>query len=316
MTFEALESGTFTLTIPAAVDSTCMTSISYSLDDGDNWTTTNVDSTAQTITTPTVAQGDTVLWKGEGNKLSTTVGTISKFSSTGNYNVSGNAMSLLYGDNFENQTTLNQQYCFAGLFYQSRTLVSAENLVLPSTTLTLGCYLQMFCDCSVLTTPPKELTATTMSYNCYDSMFSGCVSLTTLPELKATTLSKYCYQSMFSGCTSLTTIPSNYLQATTLSQYCYNGMFYGCTSLTTAPELPATTLSNYCYQQMFYGCRNLNSVKILATSVSALNCLNNWLQNTAATGTVICEMNPDTNLPYLPLNSASGIPSGWTVVDA
>ena len=97
LTFEALESGTFTLTVPLSVDSTYMTSISYSLDNGETWNTTTIDNTAQTITTPTINAGDKVLWKGVGKQManSTLSGRYSPFSSTGNFNVSGNILSLL-----------------------------------------------------------------------------------------------------------------------------------------------------------------------------------------------------------------------------
>ena len=68
LTFEALESGTFTMTISSYVDSTHMTSVSYSVDDGTTWTTTQIDDTNQVITTPTINAGEKVLWKGIGTK--------------------------------------------------------------------------------------------------------------------------------------------------------------------------------------------------------------------------------------------------------
>jgi hypothetical protein len=87
-------------------------------------------------------------------------------------------------------------------------------------------------------------------------------------------------------------------------------MFYSCTSLTTAPELPATTLTNYCYYGMFFNCSNLKYIKMLATNISASNCLNNWVSNVSGTGTFV--KNPAmTSLP----SGASGIPSGWKVQD-
>ena len=114
---------------------------------------------------------------------------------------------------------------------------------------------------------------------------------------------------MFSGCTSLTTAPA--LPATTLANYCYLSMFAGCTSLTTAPALPATTLVTQCYSHMFSGCTNLNSVTCLATNISASSCTHNWLYNVSVTGTFTkaASMNDWTT-------GASGIPSGWTVVNA
>jgi hypothetical protein len=43
-----------------------------------------------------------VLWKSEANRFATSssTATSSIFSSTGRFNVSGNIMSLSYGDNF------------------------------------------------------------------------------------------------------------------------------------------------------------------------------------------------------------------------
>ena len=114
---------------------------------------------------------------------------------------------------------------------------------------------------------------------------------------------------MFYGCTSLVNAPE--LPATTVEGYCYNRMFYNCTSLVNAPTLPATTLASNCYEYMFYNCSKLNYIKMLATDISAYNCLNNWVYKVASSGTFV--KNPDMN--SLPTGT-SGIPSGWTVVDA
>ena len=64
LTFKSKGTGTFTLTIGASVTTTDLTSISYSLDDGDTWTTVNNSSSAVTITTHTINAGNKVLWKG------------------------------------------------------------------------------------------------------------------------------------------------------------------------------------------------------------------------------------------------------------
>ena len=287
LTFEALESGTFKFG----------KTIDYSLDNGTTWTTLEANTAS-----PTVVQGDKILWRGQISSYGT-------FSSTANYNVEGNIMSLLYGDNFANQTELpNGSYTFYSLFYGNTRLISAVNMVLPATTLRDKCYNEMFKGCTSLTTAPNELPATTLAVDCYNSMFNGCTALTTAPTLPATTLASQCYYYMFVGCTSLTTAPE--LPATTLAVYCYSNMFANCKSLTTAPELPATTLAQYCYQYMFAGCTNLNNITMLATTISN-GSLNTWVNNVAATGTFTkaAEM---TTLP----TGASGIPSGWTVVDA
>ena len=148
---------------------------------------------------------------------------------------------------------------------------------------------------------------TLTNYAFYD-LFYNCISLTTAPKLPATTLVNFGYQNMFRGCTGLTTAPE--LPATTLESNCYQAMFYLCRSLTTAPELPATTLLSYCYQNMFNGCTQLNKITMLATDISAVSCLSNWVDGVAATGTFI--KNPAmTTLP----TGTDGIPSGWAVVD-
>ena len=144
--------------------------------------------------------------------------------------------------------------------------------------------------------------------SCFEGMFYGCTSLTTAPELPLTTLANACYRSMFQGCSSLTTAPA--LPATTLKDYCYNGMFLECTSLTTAPELPATTLVSNCYGLMFVYCNKLNYIKMLATNISASDCLYNWVSGVASSGTFVRHADM-TSLP----TGASGIPSGWTVVN-
>ena len=274
LTFEALEDGTFTLSIPANVNSTYMTSVSYSTDNGKTWTTTNVDSTAQTITTSTINAGNKVLWKGVGKQMakSSSSNNYSYFSSTGNFNASGNIMSLLYGDEFANQVVFpsGSTYNFAELFLNANKLISASNMVLPATTLASSCYRDIFYGCKSLTTAPSILPATTLVGNCYRSMFSGCTSLTTAPELPATTLASGCYQYMFQGCTSLTTAPE--LPATTLTTECYYQMFYGCTSLTTAPELPATTLTSGCYSSMFSGCTSLTTAPVLPATTLVGSC--------------------------------------------
>ena len=99
-------------------------------------------------------------------------------------------MSLLYADNFVNQTTLHNRCTFRWLFGSSTALTDASNLVLPATTLTEKCYEAMFSNCSSLTSIPK-LPATTLAPSCYNSMFQNCTSLIeSIQELPATTLAE------------------------------------------------------------------------------------------------------------------------------
>lgn len=202
-------------------------------------------------------------------------------------------------------TTL-QEYCYMGMFEDCTSLTMAP--LLPATTMKMLCYDGMFSGCTSLATAPT-LPATTLAHQCYAFMFSGCTSLTTAPELPATTLSNFCYNRMFGDCSSLTSAPK--LPATTLADGCYQAMFQGCTSLTTAPTLPATTLTLQSYWKMFNGCTNLNKVTCLATSITATNCTEEWLDGVASSGTFY----KDPSMTSW-TTGASGIPSGWTVVDA
>lgn len=121
----------------------------------------------------------------------------------------------------------------------------------------------------------------------------------------------YAFYKLFYNCTNIVNVSSNFLPATTLANYCYYYMFYDCTSLTTAPELPATTLASGCYFDMFQGCSKLNYIKMLATDISARNCLNNWVMGVSSRGTFV-KSPAMTSLP----RGTSGIPNGWAVQNA
>lgn len=272
-------SGTITLTIGSAVTTSDMTSIAYSTD-GNSWTTlNNVDDTTITASV-NVASGDTVYWKGVGVQTAIAApsrsGGVPKatiFSSDVNFDVEGNAMSLLFDDNFEGEEfDSGSTYHLSGLFCSATTLVNASGMTLPATTLYDNDYNDMFYYCSGLTSAPSILSATTIGASSYKRMFQGCKSLTAAPQISATTMNgdQNC-DTMFQGCTSLTTAPS-VLPATTLTANCYRYMFQNCTSLTIAPSLPATTLANYCYYTMFYGCSGLTTAPSLPATTLASYC--------------------------------------------
>ena len=258
LTFEALEDGTFQFT----------NAINYSVDNGTTWT-----SLAANTATPIITSGIMIMWKAELTPSSSYPYGIGTFSSTGNFNIEGNAMSILFGDNFIGQTDLtSKNRALQNLFSSCSKLISAKNLSLHATTLADYCYVGMFNSCTNLTTAP-QLPAMTLAQGCYANMFANCTSLTTAPQLPATTLAQSCYQYMFANCTSLTTAPE--LSAMTLANHCYNNMFNGCTNLTTLSQLPATTLAQSCYQQMFNGCTNLTTAPQLPATTLANSCYYN-----------------------------------------
>ena len=238
--------------------------LSYSLDNGKTWT-----ELAANGTTPKVAAGSKIMWK-NNTTLTPSLGVgIGSFSSSKAFDAQGNIMSLLFGDNFANQTSLSGYNCaFQNLFVSSKVR-DAEKLILHITTLAPYCYCFMFNGCKSLITAPT-LPATTLAEYCYDAMFQGCTSLTTAPTLPATTLAEYCYSEMFRNCTSLTNAPE--LPATTLAEHCYSAMFLGCTSLTNAPELPSTTLAENCYSSMFYSCTSLTNAPTLPATTLVRGC--------------------------------------------
>lgn len=248
----------------------------YCIDGDGNWLSLTAYSTSRSVNT-----GHTLSFR--GNLTPATNVGIGTFTISKKCNLEGNCMSMLFGDNAANSTSLTgKDYAFY----------------------------KLFCDCKNIVSVSKEfLRATTVSHRCYQSAFSGCSGLTNAPGLPATTLAVGCYVYMFQNCTSLNTVPST-LPAMALIDSCYGGMFWGCTSLTAAPELPALTLVYNCYSFMFYGCSKLSYIKMLATDISSSSCLSNWVDSVASTGTFV--KNP--NMTSLP-TGISGIPSGWTVID-
>lgn len=251
--------------------------ISASTDNGSTWTAyTSTSGNGTTIAT--LNSGDTIIFRGENAQYNSR----GIFKSTSSFIVYGNIMSLVYGDNFSGQTTLTSGDTFTNLFSECSGLASAENLILP---------------------------ATTLADYCYAGMFAACTSLTTTPELPATTLENGCYGRMFFGCSSLTVAPD--LPATTLVNSCYQEMFGSCTSLTTAPELSATTLAEYCYQDMFGYCSSLEAITCLATDISATDCTSYWVDGVASSGSFFV---PSGN-PASWECGVNGVPSNWTIED-
>jgi len=245
----------------------------FSSTDQINWT--SIGTTSTTAITATIPANSKLFIKATADSWALSSNNYNRIYCDSRFIVGGNVMSLLYGDNFEGQTSFpsGSSYNFTRLLYDNIYITDVSNIHLPATTLAQNCYAAMFQNCTSLTSAP-ELPATTLASSCYSGMFAGCTSLTQAPVLPATTLASSCYNSMFSGCTSLTEAPA--LPATTLAGYCYTGMFGRCTSLTTAPALPATNLQyrQYCYSSMFWGCTSLASAPVLPATTLTQACYN------------------------------------------
>jgi hypothetical protein len=91
----------------------------------------------------------------------------------------GNVMSLVKGkDGLEGATAIEAKNAFYGLFAGADKLVNNDErlLVLPATTLTEGCYQDMFNGCKGIEKAP-ELPAPKLEKDCYSEMFFGCENL-------------------------------------------------------------------------------------------------------------------------------------------
>lgn len=225
LTFEAIESGTFTFSY---------NELSYSLNGGKTWT-----SLAAGTASPTISAGKTICWKATSPSIGGNTVGIGTFSSTGTFNVYGNAMSLRDGDNFATATSVDN-YNFASLFNGATKLIDASDLILPCMTLPAQAYYQMFRGCTSLTGAPK-LPATTLSgQSPYGAMFYGCSSLVFAPELPATSVPQMGYYQMFQNCQKL-----NYIKclATSLGTYALYNWVSGVASKGTFIANPNTSWS-------------------------------------------------------------------------
>jgi len=251
----------------------------YYRKNGGEWTLWAANtSTGVTIS---VSAGDIIELKGNNSKYGKSTYYYVQFASSNvTFNVYGNIMSLINGDNFEGTSTVSGTYCFASLFRASK-VVSIKHMVMPSV---LGTF-------------------------CFQNTFYGCTSLVDAPELPAESMTESCYHGMFYNCTSLVEEPV--IRATTAAKNCCRQMFYGCTSLTKAPVLKPLTLSQTCYYAMFDGCSSLNYIKALFTTTPSSSYTQYWVRGVASSGTFVKNSSATWNV-----TGNDGIPSGWTVETA
>lgn len=267
--------------------------------DNSTWISGNKD------TSISAEVGEKVYFRATGLTIDSRYGIGSFNISSGKCKVGGNIMSMAFGADFKGKYAILNGHQFTCLFMACAAIVDASELVLPATTLTDGCYSSLFQNCSYLENAPK-LPAKTLAKGCYIGMYSGCTRLKSAPELPAMTLAEECYYSMFRNCTSLVAAPE--LPATTLAEQCYQEMFPGCINIETAPVLPALTLTKWCYESMFFGCAKLNYIKMLATDISAIYCMDRWVDGVAASGTFVKNAAATWDVV-----GTSGIPGNWTI---
>lgn len=146
--------------------------IFYSLDNGSTWQQYSATKKCSANTPISLDANQKILFK-----TLNSVKHYDHFLCLKTFKVYGNSMSLIYGDQFIGQTSLNEiNYVFRDLFANCENLLDASNLVLPAITLTQSCYYDMFNNCASITRAP-ELPATRLVDTCYYQMFKGCTNL-------------------------------------------------------------------------------------------------------------------------------------------
>ena len=202
LTFNITSGGTI---VWEASDASITKTIEYKLNDAE-WV--SITSTTAGVIINVVA-GDKIQFRGNnatyGDNYSESYSAFS--NSTAKFEVEGNIMSLINSTNFDTLTTLESGDTFCWLFYNCTGLTSAENLILPATTLTNSCYVGMFYDCTGLTTAP-ELPATDLAPYCYEYMFENCSNLNYIKCL-ATSLPNGCTLDWVRGVSSTGTFVKN-----------------------------------------------------------------------------------------------------------
>lgn len=280
-------SNTITLKNATTGSTVGTTSFAYSTNSGSTWTNFTIP-TGQTYTIATIGENETVMLKGNNNTLGNSYNRGHFFRGSGDYEIQGNIMSLLTGNDTDTEFPTGSSFSFAMLFSGDTHLVSAENLVIPASAMTRSAFNSVFRSCTNLTKAP-ELPATVLAKECYSSMFESCISLSQPPSvLSADTIGvNDAYSRMF--CMSRTSMVS--------CQMTYSPKMYG--NYTVAPY----------NQQMFAGNGNLTDVECYWTYNGTINGLTNWMQYTNSTGTF-------KKLSAQEFGSGvNGIPDGWTVIN-
>lgn len=175
-----------------------------------------------------------------------------KFKMTGKIEISGKLVSLLD----KSMNVINAgNYCFHSLFISETSIITAENLIFPASTVGYSyVYVAMFSGCSSMVLPPNEFAPLTLGTYACQNMFLNCTSLIKATEIKATYLGTGSLRTMFQGCTSMIDGGDEILAAN--GTECCSGTFMGCTKLEKAPYFKATTLGNSCYSNLFRGTVN------------------------------------------------------------
>lgn len=144
--------------------------------------------------------------------------------------VSGNIMSMIYGDDFLLYNT-KDKFKFSGDW--GNAISKADNLSIPR----------------IIT-----------QERCCEWMFSG-TPITSLPKLLAKTIPPYCYNGTFWGCSNLADLSSYKLDAKYFGSNSLENMFNSCPNLTLPPQFNTISFSDRSpIGYMFSNCTNLQRI--------------------------------------------------------
>ena len=298
LTFDIVSSGTIGL---SNVGSAPSVTVQYSLNNG-AWT--NLSNS-----TINVSAGDTIRWRGTNTRYSSDRDKYNHFSGTALFNIKGNIVSLIYGDDFEGKESYTlQDYALNCIFLGSKC-VDAYDLYIYTNT-GMRSLRHTFATCTSLIRPPKAISGQDMGTFGLGAMFNGCTSVQFLPDFSNFIPNTSSLQECFRDCKAVKEAPAFYSGATPVSAY--QNAFLGCSGLESA-VLPSETLSNRSYYRMFSGCTSLKYIELNAltgnTGSTSDSSFYQWVGGVPTGGTIVkrCEL----NLP----SGSNGIPNGWTVVD-
>lgn len=187
--FKSREDGsTISFTVPAQIADTIELEYSFDNETWESWDFSAI----------TVNRGVSLYLRGDnprgfrGCRFAT--------NNAGYFDLGGDIRSLV--DKTISITAIPSVYCFSRLFSGCNIVDVDKNLLSGFSTLTDGCFDNMFVSCQSLITAP-DLPWTALTTGCYCSMFLNCNSLVNVPVLSAKTLRIDSYSNMFSGCSSL-----------------------------------------------------------------------------------------------------------------
>ena len=168
----------------------------------------------------------------------------------------------------------------------------------------------------------------------YMEMFSGCTALSSVSEFKVKSYANAMrlstsdygapktsannsdnqYTRMFENCTSLVSFSSDSILLS------YNGaplteMFKGCTQLQKPPAIyingAISTFDSSVFtspSNMFIGCTSVNEILVIISNASSVTTMDNWLPDVPNSGVIY-----SSGLSDVPIDSADGIPIGWSL---